>query len=85
MQLRVSRPSWQDLVPACHIGGMATYTLISRPAGGYDIQIVGADGAHQTMVSFRTEADANVWITQDKRLAPMEDRVVGRLRVTPVA
>ena len=53
---------------------MATYTLITRPDGGYDIQIVGADGAHQTMLGFRTEADANVWITQDKRLAAMEDR-----------
>jgi hypothetical protein len=76
MQLRVSRPSslWQDWVPACHIGGMATYTLISRPDGGYDIQIVGADGAHQTMLGFSTEADANVWITQDKRLAALEDR-----------
>jgi hypothetical protein len=53
---------------------MPAYTLIPRPDGGYDIQIVGADGAHQTMLGFRTEADANAWIAEDKRLAAIEDQ-----------
>jgi hypothetical protein len=48
---------------------MATYTLIPRRDGnGYDIHVVDADGAHHTMLGFKTEADAEAWIAHDTEL-----------------
>jgi hypothetical protein len=48
---------------------MATYTIIPHPdQSGFDIAIVGANGARQTMLGFSTEADAQAWIAQDERL-----------------
>jgi hypothetical protein len=52
---------------------MAKYTLITHSAG-YDVQIVGIDGVHQTILGFETEAAANAWIAHDKRLAAAEER-----------
>jgi hypothetical protein len=48
---------------------MVTYTIIPRPdKSGFDIAIIGEDGARQTMLDFNTEADARAWIAQDERL-----------------
>lgn len=48
---------------------MATYTIIPHPdQSGFDIAIVGSDGTRQTMLGFKTEADAKDWIAQDERL-----------------
>ena len=48
---------------------MSTYTIIPRSdQSGYDIAIVGTDGVHQTMLGFKTHADAEAWIAQDERL-----------------
>ena len=53
---------------------MTTYTITARAAhDGYDIAIVGSDGARQTLLGFRTEAEAEAWIEQDKRLNTAED------------
>ena len=52
-----------------HNGKMATYTIIPRPdQSGFDIAIIGADGARQTMLGFKTTGDAKAWIVQDERL-----------------
>jgi hypothetical protein len=48
---------------------MTTYTIIPRPdQSGYDIAIVGTNGTHQTMLGFKTQAEAEAWIAQDERL-----------------
>jgi hypothetical protein len=49
--------------------GMTAYTIIPRPdQSGYDIAVVGTDGTHQTMLGFKTRAEADAWIAQDERL-----------------
>jgi hypothetical protein len=55
---------------------MATYQIIPRSGGdGYDIAVVGDDGARNTMLGFETEADAEEWIAHDKELGgPLEWR-----------
>jgi hypothetical protein len=58
---------------------MATYTITPNSDGtGFNINIAGNDGARQTMLGFASEAEAEAWINQDKRLsngsAPYEPR-----------
>jgi hypothetical protein len=49
---------------------MSTYTIIPRPdQSGYDIAIIGTDGARQTMLGFETKVEAEAWIAQDERLS----------------
>jgi hypothetical protein len=46
---------------------MATYKIIPRAdGGGFDIDVVGADGTHHTMLGFKSEVDAQAWIAQDQ-------------------
>jgi hypothetical protein len=48
---------------------MTAYTLVPRQdRAGYDIRVVDADGAHHTMLGFKTEADAWTWIVHDKEM-----------------
>jgi hypothetical protein len=48
---------------------MTTYTIIPNGDGsGFNIGIAGSNGARQTMLGFASEAEAEVWINQDKRL-----------------
>ncbi len=47
---------------------MTTYTVLPRQdQAGYDVAIVGIDGARQTILGFKTQADADAWIEGDKR------------------
>ena len=57
------RPAWRY-----QIRGMARYTIV-RNAGddGFDVAVVGSDGARQTILNFQTEADAKAWIVEDER------------------
>jgi hypothetical protein len=49
---------------------MSTYTIIPNSDGsGFNIGIAGSDGARQTMLGFESEAEAEAWIMQDKRLS----------------
>ncbi|HEY1413429.1 MAG TPA: hypothetical protein VGF36_14885 [Rhodopila sp.] len=49
---------------------MTTYTIIPNGDGtGFNIGIAGNDGARQTMLGFTSEAEAEAWIDQDKRLS----------------
>jgi hypothetical protein len=48
---------------------MSTYTIIPINDGaGFHIGIAGTNGARQTILGFETEAEAEAWILQDKRL-----------------
>jgi hypothetical protein len=48
---------------------MSTYTIIARTDQvGFSVGVVGDDGARQTILGFKTEADARAWIAQDERL-----------------
>ena len=46
---------------------MATYTIIPR-GDLFDVAVVSRNGARQTMLGFKTEADATTWISEDTRL-----------------
>lgn len=48
---------------------MSTYTIIPVEDGtGFNIGVAGSDGARQTILGFKSKADAEAWIVQDKRL-----------------
>ena len=46
---------------------MNAYEIFEHPDGsGYDVHVVGFDGARQTMLDFKTRADAEAWIVGDR-------------------
>ena len=48
---------------------MTTYSIIPNSDGsGFNVSISGSNGTRQTMLGFSTEAEAEAWINQDKRL-----------------
>jgi hypothetical protein len=48
---------------------MSTYVIIPNSDGsGFNVGIAGSNGARQTMLGFESEAEAEAWIIQDKRL-----------------
>ena len=51
----------------CH---MASYAITVRgdPAG-FDVEIVARDGVRQTLIGFKTQADAEAWIVRVLGLA----------------
>lgn len=47
---------------------MAIYTISTvTEHGGFNVAIVGNDGARQTILGFKTYAAAEAWIVQDRR------------------
>jgi hypothetical protein len=51
---------------------MTTYTIVPNGDGtGFNISIAGSNGARQTMLGFASEAEAEAWIIQDRRLSEM--------------
>jgi hypothetical protein len=49
---------------------MTTYIIIPTDNGSsFNIGVAGSNGARQTMLGFATEAEAEAWISQDKRLS----------------
>jgi len=55
---------------------MTNYTLVLRHDGpGYNIRVIDADGAHHTMLGFKTEADAWTWIVHDQKIEEARARV----------
>jgi len=50
---------------------MATYKIIPHAGAttSFDVAVIGADGAKQTMLGFQTEEDAEAWIAKDEALA----------------
>jgi hypothetical protein len=48
---------------------MTTYIIIPTEDGSsFNIGVAGSNGARQTMLGFASEAEAEAWISQDKRL-----------------
>jgi hypothetical protein len=48
---------------------MTQYIIVQNSDGtGFNIAVLGSNGARQTMLGFDTEAEAEAWIVQDKRL-----------------
>ena len=53
---------------------MNKYNIAARVGGtGFEVQIVGTNGARQTMLGFATESEAQAWIAQDQRLTRAAD------------
>jgi hypothetical protein len=62
-QICRKRPARRD-----QIIGMASYTIVPRISDdGFDVAVVGSNGARQTILNFKTEADAGAWIAQDEQ------------------
>ena len=48
---------------------MTQYIIVPNGDGsGFNIAVSGANGARQTMLGFSTEAEAEAWIVNDRRL-----------------
>jgi hypothetical protein len=56
-----------------HILPMAKYEILSGADLGFNVKIVGDDGARQTMLGFPTREAAETWIVDDKRRSHEED------------
>jgi hypothetical protein len=51
---------------------MTTYSITPNGDGtGFNISIAGSDGTRQTMLGFESEAEAEAWIVQDRRLSEL--------------
>jgi hypothetical protein len=47
---------------------MASYAIAARAdQAGFDVEVVDHDGVQQTVLSFKTQADAEAWIVRDAR------------------
>jgi hypothetical protein len=58
---------------------MTTYSIIPTADGsGFNIGVVGNDGARHTMLGFESMAEAEAWILRDKRLNDPADAVQGQ-------
>ncbi len=54
---------------------MSTYVITPNSDGsGFNVGIAGSNGARQTMLGFESEAEAEAWIIQDKRLGQTPTR-----------
>jgi len=48
---------------------MSQYIIVPNGDGsGFNVSVAGADGTRQTLLGFGSEAEAEAWITLDKRL-----------------
>lgn len=60
---------------------MNKYNIATRVDGsGFEVQIVAANGARQTILGFATESEAQAWIAQDQRLTRAADPFEVRAR-----
>jgi len=59
---------------------MATYLIAPGAEHGFDIKIVGDNGARQTMLGFPTRQAAEAWIADDRRRS--EDEMLSGLRAS---
>jgi hypothetical protein len=51
---------------------MTKYSITPNGDGtGFNISIAGSDGTRQTMLGFESEAEAEAWIVQDRRLSEL--------------
>jgi hypothetical protein len=53
---------------------MASYAITVRDdQASFDVEIVAHDGVRQTVIGFKTQADAEAWMVRDARLNTMTD------------
>jgi O-glycosyl hydrolase len=53
---------------------MTQYIIVPNgDASGFNIAVSGANGARQTILGFGSEAEAEAWIVQDRRLADADE------------
>ena len=53
---------------------MTQYIIVPNGDGsGFNIAVSGANGTRQTMLGFDTQAEAEAWIVQDKRLGGTDE------------
>ena len=50
---------------------MTRYSIVPNGDGTFNISIAGSDGTRQTMLGFESEAEAEAWIVQDRRLSEL--------------
>lgn len=55
-----------------HTRLMATYEISPEIDRGFNVKIVGDDGARQTMLGFPTREAAEAWIVDDRRRSHAE-------------
>jgi hypothetical protein len=60
----------------CFGDGMPAYLISVRTERGFDVKIVGDNGARQTMLGFPTREAAEAWIVEDQRRS--QEDVEGR-------
>lgn len=61
-----------------HISDMAAYTVLPRVRQqGFKVEVVGDDGARQTMLGFDREEDAVAWVQVDRRRGFRAERLSG--------
>jgi hypothetical protein len=61
-----------------HIGGMAKYNIYpGEDSVGFEISVISDNGAKQTMLGFKTFAEADAWVTEDMRLNYPRQRQIG--------
>jgi hypothetical protein len=59
---------------------MAKYTVRPNGSGaGYDIAVIGGNGARNTLLGFDTEMEAQAWIERDMRLNDHTDPFMPQL------
>ena len=56
--------------------GMPAYVISVRTERGFDVKIVGDNGARQTMLGFPTREAAEAWILEDQRRS--QEEIEGR-------
>jgi hypothetical protein len=54
--------------PKTHPYADATYRVVRLPDGAFGVEVTVPDRLPATVSSFKTEADAEAWITQNKKL-----------------
>jgi len=61
-----------------HIPAMATYEISPEIDRGFNVKIVGDDGARQTMLGFSSREAAEAWIADDRRRSHEEGHAFRR-------
>ena len=54
---------------------MATYNVLPRQRQpGFKVEVFGDDGGHNTILGFESEADAEAWVEDDRKLEAFRQR-----------
>src|SRR4051794_31476375 len=65
----VNPPFLLPALPTLYMPCMPTYIVLPRQRQpGYKVALVGDNGTRQTILGFNSEAEAEIWVAEDKRL-----------------